>query len=126
MDTHKVTQEYRLNKWIKIISECKSSGQNVLTWCKNNDIRTNSYYYWLRKIRAAACETLAKENTENQIVPLDISLDSSSFSTELGHVPLEKNNPDIIIHVGSDIVEINNTASPILIENIIKALKNVR
>lgn len=55
MNIQKITQDYRMNKWIKIIRECKSSGETVSLWCRNNEINTNTYYYWLRKIRAAAC-----------------------------------------------------------------------
>lgn len=46
MDTQKATQEYRMNQWVKIVHECRSSGQNVTSWYKENNIRTNTYYYW--------------------------------------------------------------------------------
>ncbi|EDK35111.1 hypothetical protein [Clostridium kluyveri] len=42
MDVQKAIQEYRMNEWIKIISECHSSGQTVKSWCLENGIRITS------------------------------------------------------------------------------------
>jgi transposase-like protein len=121
MDIQKTTQDYRMNKWIKIIRERRSSGENVTSWCRNNGIKTNSYYYWLRKIRAAACKALPSIKSEGEIVPLDVS-----NSTDSTYVSSETTQADIVIRLGSDVLEIHNSASTSLIENTIKVLKNVR
>ena len=44
----------RMNKWRRLIHERQQSGQSVRTWCLQNGIRENSYYYWLRIIREEA------------------------------------------------------------------------
>ncbi|WP_373844678.1 IS66 family insertion sequence element accessory protein TnpB [Clostridium sp.] len=126
MDVQKATQEYRMNEWIKIIGECRSSGQTVKSWCLENGIRTTRYYYWLRKIRAAACEVLPSMNPQEQIVPVDTSklLNISSEST--AYVSSETVQADIVINLGSDVVRIQNSASYSLIESVVKVLKNVR
>ena len=126
MNAQEATQEYRMNEWIKIIRECRGSGQNVTTWCKNNDIRTNRYYYWLRKVRTAACNALPSTNSQEQIVPLDVSTESLSKSIDSAYAYSETSQADIIIHIGSAVLEIHNSASISLIENTIRVLQNAR
>lgn len=126
MNTQKATQQYRMNQWIKIIKECHSSGENITSWCRNNNIKPNTYYYWLKKIRAAACKALPSINTQKQIVPLDMSKLTTSNSIDAEYVSSETYHSDIIIRFGSVVLEIRNTASPTLIENTIKVIQNVR
>ncbi|MBP2034204.1 transposase-like protein [Clostridium algifaecis] len=125
MDVQKATQEYRMNEWIKIIRECHSSGQSVKSWCSENSVRTNKYYYWLRKIRIAACEALPSKNPEEQIVPLDTPK-LSSISENAAYVSSETSQADIVIRLGSAVLEIHNGASANLIENTIRVLQNAR
>ena len=126
MNTQKVTQEYRRNKWIEIIRECRDSGQTVASWCKDHGINSKSYYYWLKKIRIAACNALPPMNPEVQIVPLNIQEVSTSASTAATHVPSETLHPDIVLHLNSAVLQIHNNASASLIESTIKALYNAR
>lgn len=44
-----VKNQVRAQSWYKLIGECQSSGQIVVSWCKENDINIKTYYYWLRK-----------------------------------------------------------------------------
>jgi putative transposase len=125
MNTRKVTQEYRMNQWIGIVSECRDSGQTVTSWCEDHGINLKSYYYWLRKIRKAACETLPTIKTEGQIVPLDIQETLPSIPKEVKQVPSEV-DVDIVLRLGSAVLEIHNNASAGLIESIIRILSNAR
>jgi transposase-like protein len=126
MNTQKVTQEYRMNQWIGIIRECRESGQTVISWCKEHDIDTRKYYYWLQKIRAAACKTLPPINKEGSIVPVETHESSLSTLIESTQVYKEAAVADIVIRLGSAVLEIHNNASASLIENAIKALNNAR
>ncbi|MEQ8197629.1 MAG: IS66 family insertion sequence element accessory protein TnpB [Clostridiaceae bacterium] len=126
MNTQKVTKEYRMNKWLGIISECRSSGQPVSTWCSERGINSKSYYYWLRKIRTAACSTLPAINSESNIVPLEIGAISPTNPTYEINVPSKTPKADIVLRLDSIVVEIHNDASASLIENTIRALRNAR
>lgn len=126
MNAQEATQEYRMNEWIKIVRECRSSGENVTTWCKNNNIRPNKYYYWLKKIRTAACKALPSTNSQEQIVPIDTSSESLSKSIDSADISCQTARADIVIRIGSAVLEIHNSASITLIENTIKVLQNVR
>ena len=121
MDIRKITHQYRLNKWTEIIRECRSSGQTISTWCEDHNINTKSYYYWLKRVRAAASEALpAIKPEENTIVPVNINTLSSKATSSRG------TSGDITLQIGSVTLELHNTASAVLIENTLRALQNVR
>lgn len=121
MDTRKIDSEIKMKQWIDIIRECRSSGQTVKSWCAKQGINQTSYYYWLRRIRMAACNTLPI-NTEisNQIVPLRIE--------EVKQEPeaiVSSQTAAIIIRLNSAVVEIQNGATSSVIENTLHALKKL-
>ena len=121
MDTREVTSQYRFNQWTEIVRQCRSSGQTVAVWCAENNIKPTSYYYWLRRIRKAACETLPSLRGNNPIVPVNIpdhAIETCSSDQEL--------SSDIVLRIGDVKLEIRNTASTLLIENTLRALQHVR
>ena len=126
MNTRQVTQEYRMNQWMDVIRQCRDSGKSVTSWCAENDINPKKYYYWLRKIRAAACKALPAINNEGSIVPLEIDETSLSIPNTSTHASKETSHADIVIRLGAAVLEIHNNASSSLIENTIRALNNVR
>lgn len=122
MEIKEVTQSYRLNKWTEIIRECRSSGQTTVSWCAAHNISEKSYYYWLKKVREAACEALPAVNPQsNSIVPLDVTSLRPRITTTNKQL-----SADITLNFGSITLELHNTASSALIENTLRALHNVR
>ena len=53
-DVLAVRNEYRLQSWMEIIRECEESGLSNREFCFQRGISEKTYYYWLRKVRAAA------------------------------------------------------------------------
>ncbi|MFX4263825.1 IS66 family insertion sequence element accessory protein TnpA [Pelotomaculum propionicicum] len=122
MNTREVTDKYRLNQWTQIISECRSSGQTVAAWCAEHNINQKRYYYWLKRVRTAACEALpACSGENNPIVPLNIPVPLSGTGPAS-----QKPSPDIIVRYGLVSLEIHNNASLSVIENTLRALQHVR
>ena len=122
MNTREATRKYRLNHWTEIIRECRSSGQTVSAWCADHNINPKSYYYWLRRVREAACEALTPISSENNIiVPVDIPSHAAGINSIA-----QKSAPDILLRFGSITLELHNNASTTLIENTLRALQNVR
>lgn len=122
MNTREVTKKYRLNQWIEIIRECRNSGQTINRWCTEHAINPKSYYYWLKRVREAACEALPTLTSEgSSIVPVNTAgfmpADNTSATDQLS---------DIRLRIGTVTIEIRNSASATLIENTVRALHNVR
>ena len=122
MNTREVTQQYRLNQWIERIRACRGSGQTVAVWCAENNINPKSYYYWLKRVRTAACEALPSMKTEvNPIVPINIPIQSADSD-----LVNQETSAAIVVRFDAVTLEIRNDASPSLIENTLRALQYAR
>lgn len=122
MNTREVAQQYRLKQWIELIRERRSSGQTIAGWCAERNIRESSYYYWLKRVRKAACEALPSLKAEdNTIVPVNIPLHAAGSGTAR-----QEASAAIVVRFGTVLLEIHNNASPALIENTLRALTHVR
>ena len=49
-DLRTLNRQNKLTLWAKRISECRSSGQSVKSWCEQNGICEQTYYKWQRKL----------------------------------------------------------------------------
>jgi hypothetical protein len=105
--------EFRLKQWAKIIQTCQSSGMTVVGWCDQNNVKTKSYYYWLRRIRSLACESgsVVPQRNEQQIVPVPIRQTKAPAS--------------VTIHLSSVSVDIHDGTSRETIEAVLTALKTI-
>ena len=45
-----ITAQNKLAEWAGKISECRSSGMPVKTWCKQNSVCEQTYYKWQRRL----------------------------------------------------------------------------
>ena len=54
MNTKLATTQIRLNEWAAVIKDCKASGLKVDEYCQQHNLSRDAYYYWLRKVKAAA------------------------------------------------------------------------
>jgi transposase-like protein len=59
INTRKIAQEYRLTHWTQIMRKRTESGLSIKDYCEQIGICTNTYFYWQRRLREAACEELA-------------------------------------------------------------------
>ncbi len=122
MNTREVTRQYRLSQWTEIIRECRSSGQTVSAWCAEHNINPKSYYYWLKRVRTAACEALPSLSAgNNPIVPVNMPVPTAGTGPAA-----QESSSDIVLRFGTATLEISNNASATLIVNTLKALQNVR
>ena len=49
-DLQTINGQNKLALWAERISECRSSGQNVKTWCHENGICEQTYYKWQKRL----------------------------------------------------------------------------
>lgn len=112
MNTQLVAKEVKLSQWRAMIQECMSSGLKIKDWCLQNNITKDAYYYWLRKLREEACDSI--EPGFARVPDQCISSFHSSFSTEL------------TISIDSITINVNSSTPQCLIESAIQAVRNAK
>lgn len=66
INTREIAQEYRLSHWAQVMRERTESGLSIKAYCKQIGICANTYFYWQRRLREAACEKLALNPIEGK------------------------------------------------------------
>ena len=64
INTREIAKDYRLTHWAQIIQERGQRGVSIRDYCTQIEISENTYYYWQRRVRLAACEMLAEAQNE--------------------------------------------------------------
>ena len=68
--TREYSSEYRHVHWAQVVRERTDRGLSVRAYCAESGIHENTYFYWQRKLREAAClEMQAVAAEEKSIVP---------------------------------------------------------
>lgn len=63
MNAYEMKQQVSMQKWQQIILDQKATGMSVDAYCEKESLSRNSFYYWQRKIRDAACTALEASDT---------------------------------------------------------------
>lgn len=105
-----------MEQWEKLINDRQNSGLQVDEWCEKNQISRHAYYYWLRKIRKKACESIlpaiSKQNTSVSFAKVELQAQQSSAAA-------------ITVRLQSATIEVMDGTSPQTIEAVLTALKNI-
>lgn len=114
-----VKNQVRAQNWYKLIEECQSSGQTVVSWCKENDVNIKTYYYWLRKFR--------QQEIEKRQLPVIAELPEKpvTFQRLEVHTPAVDTKAAVIIHMGGATVEVSEGTSQKTIRAVLLALQSV-
>ena len=111
------------NKWLDIIHECRNSGEEVQSWCKNHSISVKSFYRWQRMIRKEAFDLLP-EVTKQKI----LNENKQSISESSPFVRISSSSSTRILDTGITIqmdgiqLSIANGTSYDTIKNTLQAL----
>ncbi len=62
MDTRQLTHEVRMRHWAEVLRRRRESGQTIRGFCRTEGICEKTYYYWQKRIRQAAGESLLEPN----------------------------------------------------------------
>jgi putative transposase len=86
--------EYRLQQWADMTRACRESGMSNKEFCRQNGISEKTYYYWLRRLREAACE-----NAQPKLVRLEAAKEQES---EHCAILLRYKDAELEIRAGTD------------------------
>lgn len=122
MDSTTLTRQVKLQQWSEIFQKRRESGLTISKFCEENNIRPQKYYYWLKRVRQAACDQLPAPLSKpaNPIVPV-------TFEEPVA--PVESNTYSsyaMRITMSGVSIEFTNDATPRLIESALQVLNHAR
>lgn len=119
MRVSQLTQEINYQKWSDIVEECRNSGKNVKTWCKEKNIKSRQYYYWQSKICNKISENLPALKDQNTTIEMP------TF-TEV-KIPFVKESKEIALTVlmNDTTVQIHNYADENTIAIALRIIKTI-
>ncbi len=97
-----MTKVERQTFWATTIAEFKASGQSVLAWCADKNVKPHQLWYWLRKEKPAS--------SENTLSWLPLNLSDAGLQSSL------------IVRVGRVAVEVRQGFDPKLLLDVVKTL----
>ena len=118
-DTRLATTKIRIKKWAEIINDRINSGLKVNEYCQTHGISRDAYYYWLRKVRAAAIELSEVEFVELKEPDVQHPL-PQPVAYERGFIPQAS------ITIGEMNISVNNNTPKELIKDLIEVAANVK
>lgn len=122
MEVQKLTHEVRLQHWSRIVSECRSSGKSIKTWCSEQHINLKTYYYWQKRICQAACRELSLTTTPGLS---DLPVQSGPLFAELSMPSPVAGKPAITIQKKDLILHIYCGADQAVVETTLTALSRL-
>ena len=120
MDSREMTTSYRRSQWAQIIQERKASGTSVKEFCQNRGIGRHAYFYWQRKLREVAYQSLLPKESEtrkNAVIPHGWALCEPAKEENL--------ESGVSIEIGKCRVKINSEVSPELLGTICRVLASL-
>lgn len=117
INTREIAREFRLSHWAKIIHERSQSGLTIKAYCQKLGICANTYFYWQRKLREAACREYLPEagnSEEKALVP-------SGWAVCVPEQP-GANDGTITIEIGQCKVKVACNTSPEALEKVCRVL----
>jgi hypothetical protein len=111
--TKQVAHQYRLKKWSALITDRQNSGLNVRAFCKERNVKEHIYYYWLKHIREAACNSMP-------------TVSASVFApVTLSEVKILDQQTKLTLNYAGISLDVYASTSPDLLKNTLLLLKQV-
>ena len=111
-----ITPQERLEKWNAAICAQKASGLTIKEWCEENGINSNTYYYYLRRIRDAMLGSFGPRLVEMEFPAADLPAGKSASPDSFP--------PQITITLRDCVIGIGETASPELISSVLEVVRH--
>ena len=106
-DLQTLNGQNKLALWAGRISECRNSGQNVETWCRENEVCEQTYYKWQKRLFEMAQAQQAVQFAE--VTPVQ--------SVRCGNVA-------VTVHIAGAEADIHSGADAATVETVLRILKS--
>jgi hypothetical protein len=119
MNVTDLKAQMHMQEWAKLIETRQDSGLSIKAWCQQNNLPESRYYYYLKKLRLAACGSLPAE-----------SRDGSQFALVPNHArvsnPIVTSRSNIRITLSNAVVEIGEGADEAQVKFTLEVLLNAQ
>jgi len=117
MTSKEVTYRYRLGQWSELAKERTELGMSIRAYCAMKGFAENTYFYWQRRLRAAACSELAEQTAyaETGLVP--------NGWTQLRVAEAEPAKTTLRIEISGCHLEVTSETDPVLLAKVCRTLK---
>ena len=102
-----INQQNKLALWAGRISECRNSGQNVKTWCRENGVCEQTYYKWQKRLFEMA--QAQQEVQFAEVTPVQ---------------PVRSGNVAITVRISGAEADIHSGADTATVETVLRILKS--
>ena len=106
-DSQTINGQNKLTLWVSRIAECRSSGQNVKLWCKENGVCEQTYYKWQRRLFEMA-------QTQQEI----------RFAEVTPAQPARCGNVAVTVRIAGTEADIHSGADAATVETVLRVLKS--
>ena len=118
MNTREITVEYRLAHWAEVMRGRADRGVSVRAYCEEIGIHENTYFYWQRKLREAACSGLQPAAAEKK------SLVPNGWASRCVREEREQKQ-GLTVEVGGCRITVGTETDPELLAKVCRALKTL-
>ena len=84
MTSMELKHQARLQEWGSAIKECRSSGQSVREWCRQQGITPTTYYRWEREVLSVA-ESMAQQDGQESVTFAKAPVPRQEYRNEAEH-----------------------------------------
>ncbi|MDL2214403.1 hypothetical protein LJB76_02435 [Clostridia bacterium OttesenSCG-928-O13] len=115
MDTRQLTYEVRMKHWAEVLRRRRESGQTIRGFCRTEGICEKTYYYWQKRIRLAAGESLLETNgiqASGSLAPAPV----------FASLPAPKASGVVRVEIGGAVVEIEPGADMAVVQSVLRML----
>ena len=124
-NTRYIAEEFRLSHWAAIMRERQESGLSIKAFCESRGFHTNVYFYWQRKLRAAACQELLPQPPQAETSQVPAVLPSGWALCKEVLAESEQAEDAIIIEIGKCSLRVGADTNPELLKKTCRVLMSL-
>lgn len=125
------TEELKLKYWADLIHQCSVSGLTQKKWMEENGIKRDRFYYWQKKLRARALQTINSNPAgdaagPHALVEITQPAETSGASQPVTTIQADDRSSQISISVkiADTVIDIRDNASPELFRMVLREIRN--
>lgn len=110
-----IKTQMHMQEWAKLIETRQGSSLSIKDWCRQNNLPESRYYYYLKKLRLAACKSFSSERREEPqfaLVPNHARVSNPVVTG--GNIKITLSNAVVEIGHGADEAQVKFTLEVLL------------